>query len=291
MFRGSLVAIVTPMQESGELDLAAYRRLVDWHVTQGTQGIVSMGTTGESATVDPEDHVEVIEAAVQAAAGRVPVIAGAGANSTSEAIELTRHARRVGAVATLQVAPYYNRPTQEGMYRHFRAIAEAVDLPVILYNVPSRTASDVQVDTVVRLAQVPGIAGIKEATGDLNRVTELRRRAPAGFCLLSGNDDSALAFMLMGGHGVISVTANIAPAPMRAMCDAALAADVARARALHEKLFPLHLALFTEPNPIPAKWALARLGKIPAGIRLPLVPLSPPAQERVAAAMRESGID
>ena len=291
MFRGSLVAIVTPMQESGELDLAAYRRLVDWHVTQGTQGIVSMGTTGESATVDPEDHVEVIEAAVQAAAGRVPVIAGAGANSTSEAIELTRHARRVGAVATLQVAPYYNRPTQEGMYRHFRAIAEAVDLPVILYNVPSRTASDVQVDTVVRLAQVPGIAGIKEATGDLNRVTELRRRAPAGFCLLSGNDDSALAFMLMGGHGVISVTANIAPAPMRAMCDAALAADVARARALHEKLFPLHLALFAEPNPIPAKWALARLGKIPAGIRLPLVPLSPPAQERVAAAMRESGID
>ena len=291
MFRGSLVAIVTPMQESGELDLAAYRRLVDWHVTQGTQGIVSMGTTGESATVDPEDHVEVIEAAVQAAAGRVPVIAGAGANSTSEAIELTRHARRVGAVATLQVAPYYNRPTQEGMYRHFRAIAEAVDLPVILYNVPSRTASDVQVDTVVRLAQVPGIAGIKEATGDLNRVTELRRRAPAGFCLLSGNDDSALAFMLMGGHGVISVTANIAPAPMRAVCDAALAAEVVRARALHEKLFPLHLALFTEPNPIPAKWALARLGKIPAGIRLPLVPLSPPAQERVAAAMRESGID
>jgi 4-hydroxy-tetrahydrodipicolinate synthase len=228
--------------------------------------------------------------AVEAAAGRVPVIAGAGANSTSEAIELTRHAKRVGANATLQVVPYYNRPNQEGLYRHFSAVAAAVDLPLILYNVPSRTVADLQVDTVLRLMQVPGIVGIKEASGDLSRVVELRRRGRPEFLLLSGNDDSALAFMLLGGDGVISVTANIAPRAMREMCDAAFAPDLPRARAINQRLMPLHQRLFSEPSPSPTKWVLWRMGRIPAGIRLPLVPLSPAGQEIVSAALRESGI-
>jgi 4-hydroxy-tetrahydrodipicolinate synthase len=290
MITGSLVAIVTPMREDGALDLDAYRRLIDWHVTQGTNAIVAVGTTGESATVDPEEHVELLRTAVEAARGRVPVIAGAGANSTREAIELTTHAKRVGADASLQVVPYYNRPTQEGMYRHFRAVAEAVDLPLVLYNVPSRTASDLAVDTVLRLAQVPGIVGLKDASGDLSRVVEMRRRGPAEFAQYSGNDDSALAFMLLGGQGVISVTANVAPGPMSQMCAAALKGEVGRARAINERLMPLHLRLFVEPNPIPAKWALARLGHIDHGIRLPLVPLSSSGQDAVAAAMREAGI-
>jgi 4-hydroxy-tetrahydrodipicolinate synthase len=290
MITGSLVAIVTPMREDGALDLDAYRRLIDWHVTQGTNAIVAVGTTGESATVDPQEHVELLRTAVEAARGRVPVIAGAGANSTREAIELTTHAKRVGADASLQVVPYYNRPTQEGMYRHFRAVAEAVDLPLVLYNVPSRTASDLAVDTVLRLAQVPGIVGLKDASGDLSRVVEMRRRGPAEFAQYSGNDDSALAFMLLGGQGVISVTANVAPGPMSQMCAAALKGEVGRARAINERLMPLHLRLFVEPNPIPAKWALARLGHIDHGIRLPLVPLSSSGQDAVAAAMREAGI-
>ena len=291
MITGSLVAIVTPMREDGSLDLDAYRRLIDWHVAEGTSAIVAVGTTGESATVDPSEHVELIRVAVEAARGRVKVIAGSGANSTREAIELTAHAKRVGADASLQVVPYYNRPTQEGMYRHFRAIAEAVDLPVILYNVPSRTSADLSVETALRLTQVPGIVGIKDASGELSRVVEMRRRGPENFAQYSGNDDSALAFILLGGQGVISVTANIAPRLMSQLCAAALAGDVQRARALNERLMPLHLRLFVEPNPIPTKWALARTGRIGAGIRLPLVPLSASAQEAVIGALREAGVE
>jgi len=291
MVTGSLVAIVTPMREDGSLDLDAYRRLIEWHIAEGTSAIVAVGTTGESATVDPAEHVELIRVAVEAARGRVKVIAGAGANSTREAIELTTHARRVGADGSLQVVPYYNRPTQEGMYRHFRAVAEAVDLPLILYNVPSRTVADLSVETALRLAQVPGIVGIKDASGDLSRVVEMRRRGAGSFFQYSGNDDSALAFMLLGGQGVISVTANVAPRSMSQVCAAALAGDVAQARAMNERLMPLHLRLFVEPNPIPVKWALARMGRIGTGIRLPLVPLSLAAQDTVIGAMRDSGIE
>ncbi|HYA66682.1 MAG TPA: 4-hydroxy-tetrahydrodipicolinate synthase [Burkholderiaceae bacterium] len=291
MITGSLVAIVTPMREDGSLDLEAYRRLIDWQIAEGTNAIVAVGTTGESATVDPPEHIELIRVAVEAARGRVKVIAGTGANSTSEAIELTAHAKRVGADASLQVVPYYNRPNQEGMYRHFRAIAEAVDLPIILYNVPSRTVADLSVETALRLTQVPGIVGLKDASGDLSRVVEMRRRGPANFAQYSGNDDSALAFILLGGQGVISVTANVAPRLMSQMCAAALAGDLLRARALNERLMPLHLRLFVEPSPIPTKWALARMGRMSAGLRLPLVPLSPAGQEAVIGALREAGVE
>ena len=295
---GSLVAIVTPMREDGSLDWDSYRKLIDWHIDEGTSAIVAVGTTGESATVDPEEHVELIRVAVETAGGRVKVVAGTGANSTQEAIELTREARRVGADASLQVVPYYNRPTQEGLYRHFRAVAEAVDLPVILYNVPSRTGTDLSVDTTMRLAQVPGIVGIKDASGDLARVVEMRRAlqhraardGARGFALYSGNDDTGLAYLFLGGDGVISVTANVAPRAMGEMCAAALRGDVAMARAINERLMPLHVRLFVEPNPVPAKWALARMGRIPGVIRLPLVPLSAPAQEVVAQAMRDAEI-
>ncbi len=290
MITGSLVAIVTPMREDGSLDLDAYRRLIDWQIAEGTNAIVAVGTTGESATVDPSEHVELIRVAVEAARGRVKVIAGTGANSTSEAIELTAHAKRVGADASLQVVPYYNRPNQEGMYRHFRAIAEAVDMPIVLYNVPSRTAADLSVETALRLTQVPGIVGIKDASGDLSRVVEMRRRGPGNFAQYSGNDDSALAFMLLGGQGVISVTANVAPRAMSQMCAAALAGDLLRARALNERLMPLHQRLFVEPSPIPTKWALAKMGRISAGLRLPLVPLSAAGQEAVIGALREAGV-
>jgi 4-hydroxy-tetrahydrodipicolinate synthase len=291
MITGSLVAIVTPMREDGSLDLEAYRRLIDWQIAEGTNAIVAVGTTGESATVDPSEHVELIRVAVETARGRVKVIAGTGANSTSEAIELTAHAKRVGANASLQVVPYYNRPNQEGMYRHFRAIAEAVDLPIILYNVPSRTVADLSVETALRLTQVPGIVGIKDASGDLSRVVEMRRRGPANFAQYSGNDDSALAFMLLGGQGVISVTANVAPRLMHQMCGAALAGDLLRARTLNERLMPLHQRLFVEPSPIPTKWALARMGRMSGGLRLPLVPLSPAGQEAVIGALREAGVE
>jgi len=291
MITGSLVAIVTPMREDASLDWDAYRRLIDWHVAEGSSAIVAVGTTGESATVDPAEHVELIRVAVQAAAGRIKVIAGAGANSTREAIELTTHAKRVGADASLQVVPYYNRPNQEGMYRHFRAIAEAVDLPMILYNVPSRTVADLSVETALRLTQVPGIVGIKDASGDLSRVVQMRRRGPENFAQYSGNDDSALAFMLLGGQGVISVTANVMPRAMSQMCAAALAGEVQRARAINERLMPLHLRLFVEPSPAPTKWALARMGRIGTGIRLPLVPLSASGQEAVSSALREAGVE
>jgi 4-hydroxy-tetrahydrodipicolinate synthase len=290
MIKGSLVAVVTPMHEDGTLDLDAYRRLIDWHIAEGTNAIVSVGTTGESPTVTPEEHGELIRVAVEAAKRRVPVIAGTGGNSTAEAIELTEHARKVGADATLQVVPYYNKPTQEGLYRHFRAIAERVDLPVILYNVPGRTVADLGTETTLRLAQVPGIVGLKDATSDMGRAAELLKKAPTGFALYSGNDDTALALMLLGGHGVISVTANIAPRLMSDMCRAALAGDLATARAINNRLLPVHFKLFVEPNPIPVKWALAKMGRIQGGIRLPLVPLSVANEPVVLGAMNEAGL-
>ncbi len=290
MFKGSLVAIVTPMHDDGSLDLDNYRRLIDWHVDEGTSAIVAVGTTGESPTVDVDEHGELIRIAVEQAAGRVPVVAGTGGNSTREAIELTEHAKKVGASASLQVVPYYNKPTQEGMYRHFRAVAEAVELPMIMYNVPGRTVADLSNDTTLRLAEVAGIVGLKDATGDIPRACALLARLPAEFSLLSGNDDSALALMAMGGHGVISVTANLAPGPMARMCSAALAGDWPAALAINRQLLPLHLDLFVEANPIPVKWALARMGRIGHGIRLPMTPLSPNMHETVLAAMSASGV-
>lgn len=290
MLTGSLVALVTPMLEDGSLDLASLRRLIDWHVEQGTDALVVVGTTGESPTVSFEEHCLLIRTAVEQAAGRIPVVAGTGANSTAEAIELSRCAKEAGAVAGLSVAPYYNKPTQEGLYRHFRAIAEAVDLPMILYNVPSRTASDISNETVLKLAQVPGIIGIKDATGNIARGADLIRRAPAGFAVYSGDDASALALMLLGAKGVISVTANVAPGPMHEMCAAALSGNLERARELNRQLMPLHQKLFVEANPIPVKWALAQMGRIRPGIRLPLTPLSETYHDVLRAALTEAGI-
>jgi 4-hydroxy-tetrahydrodipicolinate synthase len=290
MIKGSIVAIVTPMREDGSLDLDSYRRLIDWHIAEGTSGIVAVGTTGESPTVDVDEHCELIRVAVEQCAGRLPVIAGTGGNSTREAIELTAYAKKVGAHSSLQVVPYYNRPTQEGLYRHFRAVAEAVDLPMIVYNVPGRTVADLANDTLIRLSEVPGIVGIKDATGDIPRGTDIIGRLPAHFAVYSGNDDSCLALMAMGGHGVISVTANVAPGPMARMCAAALAGDWVRARALNQQLLPLHLKLFVEANPIPVKWALGQMGRIPSGIRLPLTPLAAPFHDTVRAALRASGV-
>jgi 4-hydroxy-tetrahydrodipicolinate synthase len=290
MIKGSIVAIVTPMHEDGSLDLASYRALIDWHVASGTAAIVAVGTTGESPTVDVDEHATLIRVAVEHAAGRVPVIAGAGGNATSEAIELTRRAAKVGAAATLQVVPYYNRPSQEGLYRHFRAVAEAVDLPVILYNVPGRTVADLANDTIVRLAQVPGIVGLKDATGDMPRASELFARVPEQFAVYSGNDDSALALIALGGHGVISVTANVAPREMAQLCAAALAGDLPAARAINRRLLPLHAKLFVEANPIPVKWALQRMGRMQGGIRLPMTPLDARLHPVVETALRESGV-
>ncbi|HSN46899.1 MAG TPA: 4-hydroxy-tetrahydrodipicolinate synthase [Casimicrobiaceae bacterium] len=289
---GSIVAIVTPMQEGGELDLAALSRLIEFHIANGTAGIVIVGTTGESPTVGFDEHCRLIKAAVEAVRGRIPVIAGTGANSTAEAIELTAYAKEAGATSCLSVVPYYNKPTQEGLYRHFRTIAERVDLPLILYNVPGRTAADLATDTVLRLAEVPGIAGIKDATSDMTRHIELLRRLPEGrsFALYSGNDDTALPYILLGGHGVISVTANVAPRLMADMCKAALAGDLATARRLNNRLMPLNTRLFVEANPIPVKWALAAMGLIQPALRLPLVPLSEPQHATVRAALRESGV-
>jgi 4-hydroxy-tetrahydrodipicolinate synthase len=289
MLTGSLVALVTPMLPDGSLDLPRFRALVDWHVDQGTDALVIVGTTGESPTVDPEEHCQLIRSAVEQAAGRIPVVAGTGANSTAEAIELTRCAKAAGAVAGLSVAPYYNKPTQEGLYRHFRAIAEAVDLPLILYNVPGRTASDLGNETVLRLAGVPGIVGIKDATGNIERGSELIKRAPAGFAIYSGDDASCLALTLLGGKGVISVTANVAPRLMHEMCVAALAGDLVRAREINFRLLALHQKLFVEANPIPVKWALAEMGRIDTGIRLPLTTLSPQYHDTVRAALRDAG--
>ena len=290
MARGSLVAIVTPMSEDGALDLDALRRLVDWHIAEGTDGIVIVGTTGESPTVSFDEHCTLIRVAVEQAAGRVPVIAGTGANSTSEAIELTECAKAAGAQAGLSVVPYYNKPTQEGLYQHYKKIAEAVDLPLILYNVPGRTVADLSNDTTLRLAQVPGIVGVKDATGSMERAADLIRRAPEDFALYSGDDASAMPFMLLGGHGVISVTANVAPKLMHQMCMAAFEGNLARARELNNALLPLHSKLFVEANPIPVKWACAELGLIPSGLRLPLTPLSAGLHDTVRDALRHAGL-
>lgn len=290
MLKGSLVAIVTPMHADGTLDIPALRSLIDWHIDEGSDGIVIVGTTGESPTVDLDEHCELMRVAVQQVAGRVPVIAGTGANSTREAIELTRHAKALGADACLLVAPYYNRPTQEGLYKHFKAVAEAVDIPQILYNVPGRTGCDMLNDTTLRLAQIPNIVGIKDATGSVERNTDLIRRAPADFAIYTGDDATALACMLLGGHGVISVTANVAPKLMHEMCKAALSGELSRARKINEALFPLHKNLFVEANPIPVKWVLQQMGHIAAGIRLPLTPLSAAHHDTLRAAMQSAGI-
>lgn len=287
---GSIVALVTPMHEDGSVDYGALRQLIDWHIAEGTQCIGVVGTTGESPTVSVQEHCEIIRVAVEHAGGRVPIMAGAGANATSEAIELTRFAKQVGADCSLQVVPYYNRPSQEGMYRHFRAVAEAVDLPVVLYNVPSRTVADMQPETALRMAQVPGVIGIKEASGNIERAAWLIKQAPEGFAIYSGDDGTAVALMLLGGHGNVSVTANVAPRLMQQMCAAALRGDVQRARALHLQLLPLHRQLFCEPSPAPAKWALQQLGRCRSTVRLPLVELTEAGQVSVAAALRDSGL-
>ena len=289
MLTGSLVAIVTPMQADGTLDLPCFKALLDWHIAEGTDGIVVVGTTGESPTVDVDEHCMLIRTAVEHCRGRVPVIAGTGGNSTSEAIELSRFAKDVGADYSLSVVPYYNKPSQEGLYRHFKAIAEAVDIPTILYNVPGRTVADMATDTVLRLASVPGIVGIKDATGNLERGSDLLRRKPNDFLVYSGDDGTALAYMLLGAHGDISVTANVAPRAMHEMCAAAVAGEREKAIALNNRLLPLHQKLFVEANPIPVKWALQRMGRIPEGIRLPLTPLAPAFHETITQALREAG--
>jgi 4-hydroxy-tetrahydrodipicolinate synthase len=290
MITGSLVAIVTPMHEDGRLDLGGFKKLIDWHAAEGTDGIVVVGTTGESPTVDFDEHKELIRVAVQHSRGRIPVIAGTGGNSTAEAIELTASAKQAGATACLSVVPYYNKPTQEGMYLHFRKIAQTVDLPMIVYNVPGRTVADLQNDTVMRLAQVPGIIGIKDATANIERGTDLIRRAPRNFAIYSGDDATALAMILLGGHGVISVTANVAPKTMRQMCAAALVGDVKKARELNLQLLPLHQRLFVEANPIPVKWALGEMGLIEPGLRLPLSPLAETFHQTVREALHEAGV-
>ena len=291
MLKGSLVAIATPMQDDGALDLAAYRRLIDFHIANGSAAIVAVGTTGESPTVDVDEHCRLIRTAIEHAAGRVPVIAGTGGNSTREAIELTKFAKEAGAQACLSVVPYYNRPTQDGLYRHFRAIAEATGLPMLLYNVPGRTVADMVTDTVLKLAQVPAIVGLKDATSDLVRHVDLIRGLPKDkeFALYSGNDDTALAFMLLGGDGVISVTANVAPKAMSQMCAAALRGDIAAARAINDRLMALHTKLFVEANPIPVKWAMAEMGLCGGALRLPLSPLAPQFHDTVRNALREAG--
>ncbi len=290
MLKGSLVAIVTPMLPDGALDIPGLRSLIDFHIAEGTDGIVIVGTTGESPTVDFDEHCLLIRTTVDQVAGRIPVIAGTGANCTREAIELTQQARESGADACLLVAPYYNKPSQEGLYQHFKAVAEAVDIPQILYNVPGRTGCDIGNDTTLRLASIPNIVGIKDATGGIERGTDLLRRAPADFAIYSGDDASALALMLLGGHGVISVTANAAPRLMHEMCTAAFEGNVARAREINSKLFPLHQKLFVEANPIPVKWVVEQMGLIRNGIRLPLTPLAAQHHETLRNAMRSAEI-
>jgi 4-hydroxy-tetrahydrodipicolinate synthase len=290
MIQGSLVAIVTPMHADGSLDLPGLRKLIDWHIAEGTDGIVIVGTTGESPTVSVDEHCELIKVAVEHTARRIPIIAGTGGNSTSEAIELTRYAKDVGADASLLVVPYYNRPTQEGMYQHFKKIVEAVALPAILYNVPGRTVADMSNETILRLAAVPGVIGVKDATGNIGRATELIRLAPASFAVYSGDDPTAMALMFCGGKGNISVTANIAPRAMHQLCVAAMAGRTAEAVAINNKLLPLHTKLFVEPNPVPLKWAMHEAGLIESGMRLPLVPLHRDYHDIVRAALRESGV-
>ena len=288
--RGSIVALITPMLDDGAVDYAALRRLIDWHIQEGTDCICVVGTTGESPTVTVEEHCEIIRVSVQQAAGRVPIMAGCGANSTKEAIELAKFAKSVGANCQLQVVPYYNRPTQEGLFQHFNAIAQAVDLPMVLYNVPGRTVADMAHDTVLRLAQVPGIVGIKEATGNIERAQWLIKEAPAGFAIYSGDDPTAVALMLCGGHGNVSVTANIAPRLMHELCAAALAGDPSAAMDIQRRLLPLHKGLFVEANPIPVKWAAARMGLCSQAIRLPLTPLSEPLRPALENLLQTTGL-
>lgn len=287
---GSIVALVTPMQEDGSVDYDALKALIDWHIAEGTDCIGVVGTTGESATVDVEEHCEIIRVAVEHAKGRVPILAGAGANSTAEAISLSKYAKEVGADCTLQVVPYYNKPSQEGIYRHFRAIAEAVDIPVMLYNVPGRTVADMQPETVLRLTEVPGIFGIKEATGSIERAAWLLKQVPSSFSVYSGDDSTAIALMLLGGKGNVSVTANVAPKLMHELCMAAIAGDIATAREIHFRLLPLHKQLFCESSPAPTKWALSQMGRCRNVLRLPIVELTAAGQATVDKALRESGI-
>jgi 4-hydroxy-tetrahydrodipicolinate synthase len=290
MIEGSIAALVTPMAPDGSLDLESLRRLIEFHLAEGTDGIVAVGTTGESATLDQEEHCEVIRLTVEQVGGRVPVIAGTGANSTAETIALTREARELGAAACLLVTPYYNKPTQEGLYRHYRAVAESVDIPQILYNVPGRTACDMLPETIARVAEIPNIIGVKEATGKLERVSEIQRLCGGDFLLYSGDDATAREFCLMGGHGVISVTANVAPRLMHELCAAARRGDRESAGGIDARLAGLHRELFIESNPIPVKWALAEMGLIQAGIRLPLTWLSEGCHDAVRAAMRQAGV-
>nr|WP_145546328.1 4-hydroxy-tetrahydrodipicolinate synthase [Variovorax boronicumulans] len=288
---GSIVALVTPMHEDGSVDYPALRKLIDWHIAEGTDCIGVVGTTGESPTVNVEEHCEIIRVSVEQARGRVPIMAGCGANSTAEAIELARFAKKVGADCQLQVVPYYNKPTQEGQYQHFKAIAEAVgDLPTVLYNVPGRTVADMAHDTVLRLAQVPGIVGIKEATGNIERAQWLIRDVPKGFAVYSGDDPTAVALMLCGGQGNVSVTANIAPRLMHELCVAAIAGDARGAMEIQRKLLPVHKHLFVEANPIPLKWAMARMGLCGGTMRLPMTPLAQHNEAVVEAALRASGL-
>jgi 4-hydroxy-tetrahydrodipicolinate synthase len=278
------------MLADGAVDYPALRKLIDWHIAEGTDCIGVVGTTGESPTVSVEEHCEIIRVSVEQAAGRVPIMAGCGANSTREAINLAQFAKKVGADSQLQVVPYYNKPTQEGQYQHFKAIAEAVDLPVILYNVPGRSVADMAHDTVLRLAQVPGIVGIKEATGNIERAQWLIKEAPKDFAIYSGDDPTAVALMLCGGHGNVSVTANVAPRLMHELCMAAIAGDVKRAMEIQFKLLPLHKALFVESNPIPVKWAVARMGHSGGALRLPLTTLTQPSQQMLEGVMQSTGL-
>jgi len=287
---GSIVALVTPMLEDGAVDFDALRGLIDWHIAEGTDCIGVVGTTGESPTVSVEEHGEIIRVAVEHARGRVPVMAGTGANSTREAIELSRYAARVGADCALSVVPYYNKPSQEGIYQHFRAIAEACELPMVLYNVPGRTVADMQPDTALRIAQLPGIVGIKEASGNIERAAYLIKHAPEGFSIYSGDDGTAVALMLLGGQGNVSVTANVAPHAMHELCMAAVEGRVRDATRIHLQLLALHGALFVEPSPAPTKWALSRLGRCKSAVRLPITPLSAKGQATVEQAMREAGL-
>ena len=287
---GSIVALITPMHEDGSVDYPTLRRLIDWHIAEGTDCIGVVGTTGESPTVSVQEHCEIIRVSVEHAAGRVPIMAGAGANSTREAIELTKFSKEVGADCTLQVVPYYNKPSQEGIYQHFKAIAEAVDLPVVLYNVPGRTVADMLPETALRLAQVPGVVGVKEATGNIERAAQLIKQAPAGFSIYSGDDGTAVALMLLGGHGNVSVTANVAPRLMHELCMAAVVGDVKRAREIHLRLLSLHKQLFCEPSPAPTKWAMSRLGLCRPEVRLPITALTAAGQGLVDAALRDAGL-
>jgi len=289
--QGSIVALITPMLEDGSVDYPALRKLIDWHIAEGTDCIGVVGTTGESPTVNVEEHCEIIRVAVEQAAGRVPIMAGCGGNSTREAIALAQYAKQVGADSQLQVVPYYNKPTQEGIYQHYKAIAEAVgDLPIVLYNVPGRTVADMQPETVLRLAQIASIIGIKEATGNIERAQWLIRDVPAGFGVYSGDDPTAVALMLCGGHGNISVTANVAPRLMSELCTAALAGDIKRAMEIQFQLMPVHKHLFVEANPIPVKWAVARMGLCGGTLRLPMTPLSKSNEAVVEGALRSSGL-